>query len=117
MVADRVYRPGSLQSPNGRRSLLYFAAAVPTVGFVRGAADLNAVYAAALEGYAEARFIKRAQPIDTAARGKCASTPPQSSGRWPLGLRLVIYGCKAKERRPHEGPCRRCGRHMDLDRA
>ena len=89
MVADRVYWPGLLEAPNGRTTLLYFAAAVPTVGFVNGAADLDAVNAAVLEGYAEARFIKRAQPIDTAARGKCASTPPQSSRRWPLGLRWL----------------------------
>jgi len=87
MVADRVYWPGLLEAPKGRTTLLYFAAAVPTVGFVNGAADLNAVNATVLEGYAEARFIKRAQLIDTAARGKCASTPPQSSRRWPLGLR------------------------------
>jgi hypothetical protein len=60
MVADRVYWPGLLNAPNGRTTLLYFAAAVPAVGFVNGAADLNAVNAAPLEGYAEARFVKRA---------------------------------------------------------
>src|SRR5262249_54061776 len=49
MVADRVYWPGLLEAPNGRTTLLYFAAAVPTVGFVNGAADLNAVNAAALD--------------------------------------------------------------------
>jgi hypothetical protein len=79
MVADRAYWPGLLASPDRRASLLYFAAAVPTVGFVYGAADpLNA---AALEGYAEDRFIKRAPRIDTAARGQCPTTSPQFSRR------------------------------------
>jgi len=80
MVADRAYWPGLLESPNGQTSLLYFAAAVPTVGFVNGATDLNPINAAALEGYAETRFIKRAQRSDIA---------PQSSGRWSLGLRWL----------------------------
>jgi hypothetical protein len=69
----------------GRTSLLYFAAAVPTVGFVHGATDLNLAHASAFEGYTEARFIKRAPPIDTAAGGKS----PQSSRRWPLALRWL----------------------------
>jgi hypothetical protein len=86
MVADW---PGLLESPNGQTSLLYFAAAVPTVGFVNGATDLNPINAAALEGYAETRFIKRAQPIDTAARGQCPTTSPQSSRLWPLALRWL----------------------------
>ena len=59
MFADRAYSPGLLAPPDGRASLLYFAAAVPTVGFVHGAADLSPLHAAALEGY-EARFLKRA---------------------------------------------------------
>jgi hypothetical protein len=74
MAADRAYWPGLLESPNGQTSLLYFAAAVPTVGFVHGAADPNPLDAAALRGYAETRFIKRAQP---------------TSRRWPLGLRWL----------------------------
>jgi hypothetical protein len=68
MFADRPYSPGLHAPPDGRASLLYFAAAVPTVGFVHGAADLSPLHAAALEGYAEARFVKRAARIDTAAR-------------------------------------------------
>src|SRR5262249_52139344 len=36
-----------------RRAYFNFAAAVPTVGFVNGATDLNPINAAALEGYAE----------------------------------------------------------------
>jgi len=80
MVADRTYWPGLREPPSGRTNLLYFAAAVPTVGFVHGAADLNTPDAAALEGYAETRFIKRAQPSDIA---------PQTAGRWPLGLRWL----------------------------
>ena len=51
------------------RAYFDFAAAVPTVGFVYTAADLNPSNAAALEGYAEDRFIKRAPRIDTADRG------------------------------------------------
>jgi hypothetical protein len=32
MVADRAYWPGLVETSNGQTSLLYFAAAVPTVG-------------------------------------------------------------------------------------
>jgi hypothetical protein len=64
MVADRAYSPGLLASPDRRTSLFYFAAAVPTVGFVHGTADLSPLNAAALEGYAEDRFINRAPRID-----------------------------------------------------
>jgi hypothetical protein len=74
MVADRAYWRGLLESPNGRASLLYFAAAVPTVGFVHGAADLSPFNAAALEGYANNRYIKP------------STTSLQSSRLWPLGL-------------------------------
>jgi len=68
MVADRAYSPGLFASPDRRASLFYFAAAVPTVGFVHGAADLSPLDAAELESYAEGRFIKRAPRIDTASR-------------------------------------------------
>jgi hypothetical protein len=87
MIADRAYWPGLLEHPNGRASLLYFAAAVPTVGFVHGTADLSPLDAA-LEGYAEARFVNRAPRIDT-AHGKCLTTSPQSSRLWPLALRWL----------------------------
>jgi len=70
MVAHRAYWPDLREPLIGRTNLLYFAAAVPTVGFVHGGADLNPLDAAALEGYAETRFIKRAQP---------------TSRRWPSG--------------------------------
>jgi hypothetical protein len=78
MVADHLYGPRFLEGSNGRTKLLYFAAAVPMVGFVHGTADLNPLDAAAAEGYAETRFIKRAQGSDIA---------PYTSGRRPLGLR------------------------------
>jgi hypothetical protein len=68
MIADRAYSPGLLASIDRRASLLYFAAAVPTVGFVHGAADLSPLNAAALEGYTEDRFTNRAPRIDTASR-------------------------------------------------
>jgi hypothetical protein len=87
MLADRAYSPGLPAFPDRRASLLYFAAGVPTVGFVHGAADLSPLNAATLEGYAEDRFIKRAPPIDTAARGP--TTTPQSSRLWPLARRWL----------------------------
>jgi len=77
MVAHRAYRPDLCEPPSGRTNLLYFAAAVPTVGFLNGAADLNPLGAAELEGCAETRFIKGAQPT------------PQLSRRWPLSLRWL----------------------------
>ena len=77
MVAHRTYWPDLREPPSGRTNLLYFAAAVPTVGFVNGAADLNPLDTAELESYAEARFIKGAQPM------------PQLARRWPLGLRWL----------------------------
>jgi len=75
MVAHRAHWPGLREPPSGRTNLLYFAAPVPTVGFVNGAADLNPLDAAELEGCAETRFIKGAQPT------------PQLSRWLPLGLR------------------------------
>ena len=87
MAADRAYLPGLLASPDRRASLLYFAAAVPTVGFVHGTADLSPLDAA-LEGYAEARFVNRARRTDT-AHGKCLTTSTQSSRLWPLALRWL----------------------------
>jgi hypothetical protein len=71
MVAHRTYWSGFRESSSGRTNLLYFAAAVPAVGFVHRAADVNPLDAATVEGYAERRFID----------------VPQSSRRWPLGLR------------------------------
>jgi hypothetical protein len=83
MFANRSYSPGLFAAATDRRaSLIYFAAAVPTVGFVHGAADLSPVNAAALEG----RFMAHALPIDTAARGQCS---PQYSRLWPLALRWL----------------------------
>jgi hypothetical protein len=64
MFADRTYSRGLVASPDRRASLLYFAAAVPTVGFIHGAADLSPLNAAALEDYVEARFVERAARID-----------------------------------------------------
>ena len=64
MFADRAYSRGLVASQ--ATSLLYFAATVPAVGFIHGAADLSPLNAAALEGC----FPKRAPRIDTAARGQ-----------------------------------------------
>jgi hypothetical protein len=68
MFDDRAYSRGLVASPDRLASLVYFAAAVPTVGFVYGAADLSRLNAAAFEGYAEDRFVNRAPRIDTALR-------------------------------------------------
>jgi hypothetical protein len=89
MIADRVYGRGFLEGSNERMDLLYFTAAVPMVGFVHSAAGLNLRNSTGFEGYAEARFTKRAQPIDTTARAKCATMPSRSSKWWPLGLRWL----------------------------
>jgi hypothetical protein len=64
MFADRTYSRGLVASSDRRASLLYFAAAVPTVGFIHGSTDLSPLNAAALEGYVEARFVERAARID-----------------------------------------------------
>ena len=69
MVADPAYWPGLREPPSDRTNLLHFAAAVPTVGFVHGAADLSPLSIATSDGYAEDRFVKRAARIDAAARG------------------------------------------------
>jgi hypothetical protein len=60
MFADRAYSRSFVASPDRLASLLYFAAAVPTVGFVHGATDLSPLNAAALESYAEDRSVNRA---------------------------------------------------------
>ena len=65
MFADRAYSRGLVESPDRLASLLYFTAAVPTVGFIHGAADLSPLNAAALES-----GPKRAPRMDTAARGQ-----------------------------------------------
>jgi len=63
MFADRAYSLGLLASPDRGVSLLHFAATVPAVGFVHGAANLTRLNAAAVEGHAESR--SSAPQIDT----------------------------------------------------
>ncbi len=58
MMADRAYSPGSLAFMDRRASLFYFAAAVPTVGFVHGSADVTPLNEGMLESYAEGGFMK-----------------------------------------------------------
>jgi len=41
MIADRTYSPGFFASTDRGASLLYFAAAVPAIGFVHGPGDVN----------------------------------------------------------------------------
>jgi hypothetical protein len=77
MVADRAYSPGLLASTDRRASLLYFAAAVPAVGFVHVPAGLNPLNAATLESYPEGGSLAgRARP----RRG---SIHHQGCGLWP----------------------------------
>jgi hypothetical protein len=66
MIGDRAYSPGLFASTDRRASLLYFAAAVPAVGFVHGTADLYPRNAA-LESYAEDEFMKHERRINTLA--------------------------------------------------
>jgi hypothetical protein len=61
MIADRSYSPGL--STQQRASLFYFAAAVPTVGFVHGAADRSP-----FESYGESGLMKRGPSIATSAK-------------------------------------------------
>jgi hypothetical protein len=91
MVADRAYSPGLLASTDRRASLFYFAAAVPTVGFVHGAADLNPLDEASLESYIEGGLMEHGQSIDTVAcrEGSTASRHSSSARLWPLFLRWL----------------------------
>ena len=66
MFADRASSRDLGASPDRLTSLFYFVAAVPTVGFIHGAADLSPLNAAALEGC----FPKRALRTDTANCGQ-----------------------------------------------
>ena len=67
MIADRAYSPGSLAFTDRRASLFYFAAAVPAVGFVHGAVDVNPLNEAMLEGYSESCFMNHGARLDTLA--------------------------------------------------
>ena len=68
MFADRAYSRGLAASPDRLASLLYFAAAVPTVGFIHCVADLSPLNAATLEGHAEDRFINARGEIDMTSK-------------------------------------------------
>jgi hypothetical protein len=67
MVADRAYSRGSLPFMDRRASLFYFAAAVPAVGFVHGAADVNPLNEAMFESYAENCLMNHRARLDTVA--------------------------------------------------
>jgi hypothetical protein len=67
MVADRAYWPVRSHSWTDGRALFYFAAAVPAVGFVHGAADVNPLNEAMLESYAENCFMNHRARRDTVA--------------------------------------------------
>jgi hypothetical protein len=69
MIADRAYSPGSLAFMDRRASLFYFAAAVPAVGFVHGAADVNPLNEAMVESYADGRFM------NYGAKERCGRSP------------------------------------------
>jgi len=67
MVADRAYSPGSLAFMDRRASLFYFAAAVPTVGFVHGPADVNPLDEGDARKLRGGRLLNYGPRIDTVA--------------------------------------------------
>jgi hypothetical protein len=77
MIADRAYAPGL--STHQRASLFYFAAAVPTVGFVHGAADLSP-----FESYGESGLMECGPGIEAATSRKGASRHASSAKPWAL---------------------------------
>ena len=80
MIADRAYSPGSLPFIDRRASLFYFAAAVPAVGFLHGAADVSPFNGTMLESYPEDSFpwqAERAGPTSPHSRARARA----SSGR------------------------------------
>ena len=76
MIADRGYSPGL--STHQRASLFYFAAAVPTVGFVHGAADVGP-----FESSEESGVMEREPDIEATSR-KGASRQAASAKPWAL---------------------------------
>jgi hypothetical protein len=67
MIADRPRPRGSLPVMDRRARLLYFAAAVPAVGFVHGPADVTPLDAAMFESYAEGCFMNHGARLDMVA--------------------------------------------------
>jgi len=67
MIADRTYSPGFFASTDRGASLLYFASAVPAIGFVHGPGDVNPLNEAMLDSYAESRFKHHRARLDTVA--------------------------------------------------
>jgi hypothetical protein len=61
MIADRAYSLGSHPFIDRRASLFYFAAAVPAVGFLHGAADVSPFNGTLLESYPEDSFPWQAE--------------------------------------------------------
>jgi hypothetical protein len=76
MIADRAYSPGL--STHQRASLFYFAAAVPAVGFVQGAADVSP-----FESSGESGVMERGPGIEATSR-KGASRHAASAKPWAL---------------------------------
>jgi hypothetical protein len=77
MIADRAYSPGL--SAHQRANLFYFAAAVPTVGFVHGVADLSP-----FESDGESGLMERGPSIDAATTRKGAPRHASSAKPWAL---------------------------------
>jgi hypothetical protein len=77
MIADRCYAPGL--STHQRASLFYFAAAVPTVGFVHGAADCSP-----FESYGESALMEGGPSIEAATSRTGASRRASSAKPWVL---------------------------------
>jgi hypothetical protein len=93
MFADRAYSQGLVASPDRLASLRYFAAAVPTIGFIHGAADLSPLNAAALEGCRREsiRPLVGNPPTRCGTSGRYVRAPPgrRTVNTEPLPISLV----------------------------
>ncbi len=72
--------PGPVDRPPWKRSLFYFAAAVPAVGFVHGPADVNPLNKAMLESDAEGWFMNHG-PTSTPLNLVRATGDQRAEGR------------------------------------
>jgi hypothetical protein len=72
--------PGPVDRPPWKRSLFYFAAAVPAFGFVHGPADVNPLNKAMLESDAEGWFMNHG-PTSTPLNLVRATGDQRAEGR------------------------------------
>ena len=81
-----MYPRRACSNPRNDARLFYFAAALPTVGFVHGAADLNPLDEAAPESNVE--IIEHRHGIPFLHRQRSGS-PHDVGGRWSCGGRIA----------------------------